>query len=228
MIIRLFRTKAMISAATFAILAVGPGSAAIGAGHTIERNIVSTSPHPVVVAIGDSVMEGHGLNPDQAWMAVLARQNGWRFTNLASDGSGFVTVGDNGDTFADQAQVAEGLNPDVIILAGSSNDLGADDATIAFETTATIAALHTALPTTRIIAVSSIWGDTTAPAQLSAIDAAVQTAIAAAGGVYLDVGQPLAGQTDLMQSDDVHPTAAGQLVLAGAVEQAMSAAKLSF
>ena len=58
-----------------------------------------------MVAIGDSIMEGHGLDPGQAWPALLAQEYGWRLTNLASDGSGFVTPGNNGDTFADQVAV---------------------------------------------------------------------------------------------------------------------------
>ncbi len=225
----LSRTRALVGAVTVVTLTMATGSAAAYPNPVIIERSISTSPSgPVVVAIGDSVMEGHGLDPDQAWLALLARHDGWRFTNLASDGSGFVTVGTNGDTFADQAKVAETLHPDAIILAGSSNDLGADDAAISLETTATIAALHTALPHTKLIAVNSIWGDATVPAQLDVIDTAVQTAITEANGFYLDVGQPLAGRANLMQPDDVHPTAAGQRVLAAAVRRAMAAADVSF
>src|SRR6218665_1828998 len=124
-----------------------------------------------VVAIGDSIMSGHGLDPDQAWPTLLAQQFGWRLTNLASDGSGFVQVGDNGDTFADQARIAIGLSPDLIIFAGSSNDLGRSDAEISERTSGTIRAIRTALPTVGILAVSPIWNDTDEPSQLLTIDA---------------------------------------------------------
>ena len=62
-------------------------------GVVIPRTTDASSDGPVVVAIGDSIMEGHGLDPSDAWPALLAKQNGWRLTNLASDGSGFATVG---------------------------------------------------------------------------------------------------------------------------------------
>src|SRR6218665_2207945 len=98
-------------------------------------------------AIGDSIMSGHGLDPDQAWPMLLAQQFGWGLPNLASDGSGFVQGGDNGDTVAGQARIAIGLSPDVIIFAGSSKDLGRSDAEISERTSGTIRATRTALPT---------------------------------------------------------------------------------
>jgi acyl-CoA thioesterase-1 len=214
---------AAVSAATIAILVLSAGTASVASHPTIvQHSIVASPTGPVVVAIGDSIMEGHGLSSDQAWLALLARENGWRFTNLASDGSGFVTAGNDGDTFADQASTAESLHPDVIILAGSSNDLGADGTAIDEAATATIADLHTALPTATIIAVNSIWGDSAVPVQMSAIDAGVDTATAAVGGIFVNIGQPLAGQPTLMQADDVHPTAGGQEILAAAVNRELA------
>jgi acyl-CoA thioesterase-1 len=180
----------------------------------------ASSARPVVVAIGDSIMEGHGLSAGQAWIATIAKQDDWRFTNLASDGSGFLKVGNKGDTFADQARAAIALKPSVVILAGSSNDLGEPDSALATATGKTIAALRAALPHARIIAISAVWGATAVPAQLADIDNQVQTAIAAVGGEYLDIGQPLSGHPELMQSDAVHPTAAGQRVLAASVSAA--------
>jgi len=225
---RMSQAIAAASAATIAILLLSAGAASAASRPEIVRHSIdASSAGLVVVAIGDSIMEGHGLASDQAWLALLAEQDGWRFTNLASDGSGFVTVGDNGDRFADQAAVAENLHPDVIILAGSSNDLGVDDKTIDDATAATIAGLHAALPTTTIITVSSTWGDTDVPDQMSAIDAAADTATTAVGGLFLNIGQPLADQPALMQDDDVHPTAAGQEVLAAAVERALAAAQIT-
>lgn len=176
----------------------------------------------MVVAIGDSIMEGHGLASDEAWLADLAISSAWNFTNLASDGSGFVTRGNDRDTFADQAVVAAKLHPDVIIVSASSNDLGTSDTTIDNSTMSVIQRLHAALPSAKIIAVSAIWGDTDVPSQLAAINAAMHKAAVLADGSYIDVGQPLAGRPDLMQADDVHPTAAGQRVLAASVSQALT------
>jgi acyl-CoA thioesterase-1 len=92
---------------------------------------------------------------------------------------------------------------------------------IAGETAATIRALHAALPRAEILAVSPVWNDKNVPPQLDSIDLDVIRAVAAVGGKTLDIGQPLYGQPSLMQSDDVHPTPAGQQVIAAAVAKAL-------
>ena len=208
---------ALVIAASLAI-----GVVAAAGTPTVVPHTTYAAPHgPVVVAIGDSIMEGHGLAPSQAWPALLANEYGWRLTNLASDGSGFVTTGNNGDTFADQVAAAARLDPSIVLVSGSSNDLGDDETMIAGETAATIRALHAALPRAQIFAVSPIWNDKDVPPQLDSIDLDVTRAVAAVGGRTLDIGQPLYGQPALLQSDDVHPTPAGQQVIAAAVEKAM-------
>lgn len=220
---RTLRTVALIGAATLALVTVVAGSASAELAPAIILHSTNTAVSgPLVVGIGDSIFMGHGLDPDQAWLAVLAKSNGWRLTNLASDGSGFVTAGDNHDTFADQVAAATSLHPDVIVISGSSNDLGATNAQVMTATSAAINALHLALPATKIIAVSAVWGDTALPPQLKSITADVATAVAAVGGSYLQIHQPLAGKSNLMQPDDVHPTAAGQRVLAAAVQRAIA------
>ncbi len=192
-----------------------------GSPTVVAHTTVAAADGPVVVAIGDSIMEGHGLAPSQAWPALLANEYGWRLTNLASDGSGFVTVGSSGDTFADQVAVAARLDPTIVLVSGSSNDLGDDGTTIAGETAATIRALHAALPRAEILAVSPVWNDKDVPPQLESIDHDVVRAVAAVGGHTIDIGQPLYGQPGVMQSDDVHPTPAGQQLIAAAVSKAL-------
>ncbi|GAB3581404.1 hypothetical protein GCM10027406_22520 [Leifsonia lichenia] len=208
-------------AAGLALAFVSAASGAEAAPAIVSRVTDATADGPVVVAIGDSIMEGHGLDPSDAWPALLAGEDGWRLSNLASDGSGFVTVGDNGDTFADQVHAAVSLHPSVVIVSGSSNDLGEPDAAIARATDSTLTALRAALPHAEILAVSPVWSDTAEPDQLRTIDADVVKAAGTIGAVDLDIGQPLDGQRDLLQADDVHPTAAGQAVIAAAVERAL-------
>ncbi len=180
-------------------------------------------PGPVVVAIGDSIMDGHGVTPSRAWPQLIGQATDWQLTDLASDGSGFATVGDDGDTFYDQAAEAVALNPDIVILAASSNDLDEDPDTVAQATSATFDYLHEALPHTRIIALNAFWGADTPPNSLGELDTAVENAAEATGAHYLDIGQPLAGHPELMQFDEVHPTAKGLLVLAAAIAKAIRA-----
>ncbi|MEA9987032.1 SGNH/GDSL hydrolase family protein [Subtercola sp. RTI3] len=171
----------------------------------------------VVVAIGDSIMDGHGLDGGESWPDLVSPTQSWTLTNLSTDGSGFLMAGAEGNTFQAQADVAESLNPDVVIVSSSSNDLGLDSSDLAAATRSTFTSLRAALPTTRIIALSAFWGDTEVPAELQQIDEGVRSAALAVGGTYVDIGQPLADQPGLMQDDDVHPTADGEHELADTI-----------
>nr|WP_255524919.1 SGNH/GDSL hydrolase family protein [Herbiconiux sp. VKM Ac-1786] len=182
-----------------------------------------------IVTIGDSIMSGNGLETDEAWPAVLARADGWQLTNLAEDGSGFVQPGDDGRTFAEQVtqtidEVPAGAEaPALIIVSASSNDLGHDPGKVEHGAKKAFTALHRAFPDTALVGLSAIWGDQAPPPELDEINDAVRSAAEAEGADWLDVGEPLAGRFDLMQFDDTHPTAAGQRVLATAVDERLRA-----
>lgn len=197
------------------------------------QSVVVPSPisaaHPSVVAIGDSIMKGHGLPAGQAWPALLAAQNGWRLDNLACDGAGFLAVGndaDCGETFAGLVAKAVALHPRTVIIEGSSNDFGESNDQLLPETESQLAQLRVALPDAQIVGLSTVWGDTAVPAQLADVDAQVREAVTKVGGQFLEIGQPLSGHPEWMQSDDVHPTAAGQLAISAAVQAAFDAAHL--
>lgn len=166
-------------------------------------------------------MKGNGVSPDEAWPAIVAAQDGWNLTNLACNGAGFLTPGDDSDcaeTFSGLVALTVALKPETVIISGSSNDFGRDDSALVEETTTEIAQLRSALPNARIIGLSTVWGDTDVPAQLAQVNSQVQQAVEKVGGAYLDIGQPLQGHPEWMQWDGVHPTAAGQLALSAAIQ----------
>jgi acyl-CoA thioesterase-1 len=184
---------------------------------------------PVVVAIGDSIMKGHGLPSAEAWPALIGSAHHWSVHNLACDGAGFGTVGAKYDcaaTFASLVQEAEKLKPDIVLISGSSNDLGFANDTLSAATSAAMRSLRAENPSARIIGISTVWGDTLTPPQIDDINDQVRAAVDEVGGVYLDIGQPLAGHRAWLQSDDVHPTAKGQRVLARAIAGALRSAKI--
>ena len=190
----------------------------------------SLADQPVVVAIGDSIMKGHGLPAAQAWPATLARSMGWNLTNLACDGAGFATAGDDSDCGADFSGLvskAVALHPTLILISGSSNDLGIDNDHLRTETDAVVADLRADLPATTIVGISTVWNDSVAPDQMTDINDQVHAAIQRANGSYLDIGQPLAGHQSWLQSDRVHPTARGQEELFDSITGAIRSAKLS-
>ncbi|MHC5795577.1 SGNH/GDSL hydrolase family protein [Lacisediminihabitans sp. FW035] len=220
-------------APTLIVLLAGATLLLTGCSHATlatDTNPTSSATRPVVVAIGDSIMKGHGLPAAQAWPAMLAGSNNWKLTNLACDGAGFVTAGDDndcGDDFSGLVSEAVALHPDLILISGSSNDLGVDNDQLKTETDSVVASLRAKLPKTTIVGISTVWNDTVAPDQMDDINEQVRTAILAVKGTYLDIGQPLAGHRSWLQSDDIHPTARGQQQLAKVIAGAIRSAKLS-
>lgn len=212
-----------ILVATLAVALALALTAAAGVGAVA---LARTSDARTVVAIGDSIMDGHGLTQRQSWPEVVARDHGWRLTDLAADGDGFVAEGDDGTSFADQVRAAIRLHPSTVILAGSSNDLGMPEAQVESAIRSVTRQLHAALPDAQLIAVSPVWNESAWPAQLDRIAQAVRSAVHAVGGTMLSFPDPLRGHPELMQADDVHPTVAGQLTIAASVEQRWDAAGL--
>lgn len=199
-----------------AIGLAGCTSTSVHSGTTTD----SSGPR-TVVAIGDSIMDGHGLDPTLAWPMQLAEYNNWRMINLSTDGAGFVNQGDNGTIFADQVDEAVQLDPQMVILSGSSNDLGSSESDIEKSMVSAMDSLHSKLPHTMIVAVSPVWNESQPPSQLDQINDDMEAAVKAVGGHYVDIGQPLLDKPGMMQRDDVHPTSDGQLVIAAAVQEGM-------
>jgi len=183
-----------------------------------------------VLTIGDSIMKGFGLSTTEAWPELIASQDKWSLTTLACNGAGFLAIGnpnDCDDNFPAIVKSAAALQPDVVIISGSSNDFGLSNTALLNSTVDAATDLKAEFPQAQIIGLSAVWGDTTTPPQIADINAQVAQAVAQVGGTYLDIGQPLSGHPELMQADDVHPTAAGQVVLASAIQSALDASKKS-
>ena len=194
---------------------------------TVVPTVASTAPLNVLT-IGDSVMKGFGVEAGQAWPELISQQDGWSLTTLACNGAGFLAIGNPDDcdsNFPSIVEVASSLHPDLVIIEGSSNDFGMSSSSLLESTVGAVSALHAKFPRAKIVGLSAVWGDTTVPDEIAEIDSQVQQAMTQVGGTYVDFGQPLSGHPELMQSDDVHPTAAGQQVLAAAIKGALVSAE---
>jgi acyl-CoA thioesterase-1 len=214
-----------VYATLLALLCALSGCSAAAPAPTSLRSLPR---HPVVVAIGDSIMKGHGLTPAEAWPSLLAVDDRWKLTNLACDGAGFLRAGNTDDCGNDYSGlVAEAVakHPQLILISGSSNDLGLDDAQLKRQTDAVVSSLRKKLPNTVIVGISTVWNDTATPDQMNDINEQVKSAIAGAHGLYLNIGQPLAGHKEWLQDDDVHPTVEGQRRLALSISAALKKAE---
>ncbi|MBC7402212.1 MAG: SGNH/GDSL hydrolase family protein [Microbacteriaceae bacterium] len=187
--------------------------------------VAAASPKKVLM-IGDSIMKGYGLTPGAAWPELISATNGWDLTSLACDGAGFLAPGspdECGNTFVDVSRTAASHTPDLIIIEGSSNDFGQPNPQLLSATVTALTILRSEFPNAEIIGLSTVWSDTEPPAQLADINSQVEQAVIAVGGRYLDIGQPFGAHPELLQGDDVHPTVAGQVALAAAIQTAITA-----
>lgn len=220
-------------AAVLALLGTASGCGATNTRQEHQTGTATTAKsvdsRTVVVTIGDSIMKGTGLTPPEAWPALLAQSNHWQLTNLGCNSAGFHAIGNLDDCNSDfegLVATAAALHPSIVIISGSSNDLGQENKTLSADTIAALKALRAALPTAKIVGLSPVWNDTPVPAQLTQIDRQVRQAVLAVRGQYLEIAQPLAGRPELLQEDEVHPTAAGQHALATAIAKAFRSAHL--
>lgn len=164
-----------------------------------------------VVTIGDSLMSGYGLELGQAWPSLLANKQHITLTNLACGGMGFVVSGDCGTPYAGLVPALAALQPDVVIVQSSSNDFGEDPEDVRAETLTTVEEMREAAPAALIVGLSTIWNDEDdLPDEVASTSDDLSDAVSLVDGIFIDVGQPLAGHPSWMQDDDVHPTARGQ------------------
>jgi lysophospholipase L1-like esterase len=240
---RLLRSVAVLALAL--VLAVGITSltvmrlraeAAAGQAVTVPASAVPTAPAPrvqTVAFMGDSYSAGAGSSGYNAsFTTLLSAYEGWRSTNFAYGGTGYVTSAERNGAKACAATYCpsypqviakvKAINPTIVVVSGGRNDLGKPEAQLEKGVPTFYKALRAALPHARIYATSPLYDTRSAPAQLSEIANLVRSSVTSCGGVYLDIGQPLHGRTDRISGDGVHPNDLGHAAIAQAIEVALS------
>lgn len=182
----------------------------------------------LVVTIGDSIMAGLGIDPDDAWPELLASSTGTDVVNLGCSGAGFLAIGDCGTDFDGLVDEAIVFSPDFVIVQSSDNDLDASEDEIADATTSAIDRLHEALPDAQIVGIGALWHlDDEQPEEITWSSTALQEAVEADGGIFVSIGQPLRDHPELLQWDGEHPNEEGQRVLSDAVARALDGAGIT-
>lgn len=180
-----------------------------------------------IVTIGDSIMAGLNLDPSEAWPAVLGDENDATVTNLGCSGAGFIAGGTCGTDFRGLIAKAVAARPQLVIVQSSDNDLGQSPAQLTAATRDTLVELRRALPNVRIVGFNTLWDQPgTEPTEVAYSSQALSAALRTVHGTYIDIGQPLRANPNLMQADSEHPTAAGQRVLAAAIVAALQRANI--
>lgn len=190
------------------------------------------APSVSVAFLGDSYAAGTGATAaDKRFAALVSASFNWREANFARAGTGYVTsVTVNAQPTCGLAYCATILektvdviaaHPDIVIVSGGRFDVGQTSVSVTDAARQTFAQLRAALPDAQIFAVSPLWDDALTPAPLLTIGTEVKTAVIAAKGTYLDVGQPLLRAPKLVASDGINANDAGQAAIAAAVTQAL-------
>jgi acyl-CoA thioesterase-1 len=176
--------------------------------------------HKRVAVIGDSIEAGLGVTAGQAWPALLAVDRRWGLDNLSVSGAGFLATGSDGGTFDSQITSAIADRAQLVLIGASDNDLGEDTAAVATAMKTAIDRVHRALPHARIVAYGALTGSASDD-DLAPLDSALESAVSADGGDWIDVGEPYRDRDGLVQADGEHPTAAGQHAIAAAALSAL-------
>ena len=214
-----------VSASSSPVASAGVASAApASAGVTSPVASVSVAPAlPVVAFLGDDFTAGSGAtSPATRWSSLVAEQYGWDEKNFGVAGTGYSTGGTAGGTpYTARVAALVATAPAIVIVAGGRFDIESANGPTAIRAgvTATFKALRAALPKAVIIAESPVWPLTKPPATLALVAADVKAAVTAAGGQYLDIGEPLFGLPADMGPRSL-PNDAGYAALAKAFETA--------
>jgi len=196
---------------TVALSGCSSASSPLAVGATIPAG-----KHPVVAIVGDSIESGMGLEPFEAWPALVAVDRRWGLQNFSEPGAGFVAVGSTNADFNGQIDQAIAARANVVLIGASDNDLGQDDAAVAKAMAAAVERLSDALPKARLIGYNALTGEAS-DSDLAPLNDALKQAVTAAGGTWIDLGQPYRGQVGLVQDDGEHPTLEGQQAIASVV-----------
>lgn len=175
--------------------------------------------HPLVV-LGASISAGTGSSPEQAWPSIVGRCLGQRVLVGAVPGAGYVATGrgEHGPVvrLLRDADLPR-LDPSFVVLQAGHNDIGTAPRTLEAAVTTAVDTVVRQLPHTRLVLITVFAHVGVPTAQARATDDTIVAAARRAdpGVVILD---PLAeGWSFPRVGDGLHPTPAGQRILAGHV-----------
>jgi lysophospholipase L1-like esterase len=182
---------------------------------------VGTGPaeHPIVV-LGASISAGTGSTPEQAWPAVVGRCLGRRVVVGAVPGAGYVATGRGARgpvvRLLREADLGR-LDPSLVVLQAGHNDIGTSGPQLRTAVTTAVETARREAPRAPVVVITVVAHAGVPTADARATDATIVDAARRADPrvVVLD---PLAeGWSFPRVADGLHPTAAGQRLLAGHV-----------
>ncbi|WP_284984602.1 SGNH/GDSL hydrolase family protein [Arthrobacter sp. efr-133-TYG-118] len=186
---------------------------------------------PTVVIIGDSLSTGHGTSPAEAWPNLVENDPGFQqvqatIVNAAHDGSGYVSVGENGSTFGSQVDTAVTDETRLVLFFGSENDMGTAPGETEAAAARAFASVKSRAPQADILVVGPPSYTSTPEAERLDIRDQDKAAALKAGADFvdpIDLGWIMDDAAELIGPDGDHPSAAGQQYLQAKMEALIGA-----
>jgi lysophospholipase L1-like esterase len=188
---------------------------------TAPRLAATSGGQPTIVVIGDSLSTGHGTSPEDAWPNLV--ENDPRFqrfqatiVNAAQDGSGYVSMGDDGSTFGSQVDASVTDATRLVVFFGSENDIGAAPGEAEAAAAQAFAAAKARAPHADILVVGPpSYTSTPEPERLDIRDQDKAAALQSGAQFVdpIDLGWIMDDAGNLLGPDGDHPSTAGQQYL---------------
>lgn len=186
----------------------------------------SAAAQPTVVIIGDSLSTGHGTSPSDAWPNLVENDPAFQqfkasIVNAAQDGSGYVSVGDDGSTFGSQVDEAVTDTTRLVVFFGSENDMGTAPGETEIAATQAFASVKARAPHADILVVGPPSYTNTPEQERLDIRDQDKAAALRSGAEFVDpisLGWIMDDAGNLIGPDGDHPSAAGQQYLQAKME----------
>jgi hypothetical protein len=150
------------------------------------------------------------------WPTLLALRTGWSVANFSLPGAGFAADAQGRQAIAYQADRAQGVHPQIIVMAAGSDDeafAGTGNVTAG----AREAITRIKLAGERAFIIGPTWYDTPPPPSITSVSDELHRLADAAGVPFLDALNPPWLTPDQMLPDFSAPTDEGQSVIADKV-----------
>lgn len=163
---------------------------------------------PSVAFLGDSYVEGSNQDAGSQFPDIISARKNWNEIMLGEAGSGYVTAGKRGTTFAQRVQAAIDSKPVMVIVSGGFNDK--DVAALPAAVTDVLTRLRDGLPGVPVVVLSNFVPGGTPTAIQSQKHAIIEQAAKDAGVTFIEVSDLFTDTTSYMIGEDkTHPTAMG-------------------
>ena len=216
------RFRRTVIALLAGLAAAVTGMAVMHAGQT---GAAKQAEHPSVLFVGDSFTAGAGLQDEQAYPALVARNARWDVHLDAEGGTGFVTDAQgtgNGDTSRLIDRLAEDgrrlPTVDLLIVDAGRNDLDLPTEEIADAVSEYLTAARKQWPNAKIVAMLPCYMSSGAYDKYPELLGNVKASLSAVSGTLVDpIAEGWYADADLksmLSSDKVHPNSRGSAYIA--------------